>query len=164
MPPSPTLPTSSPSESRGPPTLSFAPSPRAPKTPHHDGAYGRGLELRTHLQHQIAGLFAQHGLSALCYPSVRIPAPSRTDIDDGAFDTNAPHSRPMPTNTLLAAQAAFPAVTIPTGSTGGGLPVGMELLGLPHRDRDLIALAADLERITPARTSPTLPAGLGSTA
>ncbi|MEU2353475.1 amidase [Streptomyces misionensis] len=132
--------------------------------PHHDGAYGRGLELRAHLQHRIAGLFAQHKLSALCYPSVRIPAPTRADIDDGAFDTNAPHSRPMPTNTLLAAQAAFPAVTVPTGSTSGGLPVGMELLGLPHRDRQLIALATDLERITPARTSPALTAGLGSTA
>ncbi|MFC8217975.1 hypothetical protein ACFUTY_07365 [Streptomyces sp. NPDC057362] len=34
----------------------------------------------------------------------------------------------------------------------------------PHRDRHLIALATDLERITPARTSPTLTAGLGSTA
>jgi len=64
----------------------------------------------------------------------------------------------------LAAQAAFPAVTVPTGSTSEGLPVGMELLGLPHRDRQLIALATDLERITPARTSPTLTAGLGSTA
>ncbi|WP_344597693.1 amidase [Streptomyces violaceusniger] len=137
---------------------------KSPEDPHHDGAYGRGLELRTHLQHQIAGLFAQHKLSALCYPSVRIPAPSRTDIDDGAFDTNAPHSRPMPTNTLLAAQAAFPAVTTPTGSTSDGLPVGMELLGLPHLDRHLIALATDLERITPARPSPTPTPAPGSTA
>ncbi|MGW4985093.1 amidase [Streptomyces mirabilis] len=136
---------------------------KSPEDPHHDGAYGRGLELRTHLQHQIASLYAQHNLSALCYPSVRVPAPSLTDIDGGAFDTRAPHSRPMPTNTLLAAQAAFPAVTTPAGSTSDGLPVGMELLGLPHHDRNLIALAADLERITPARISPELTTGLGST-
>ncbi|WP_166459428.1 amidase [Amycolatopsis pithecellobii] len=128
----------------------------SPEDPYHNVAYGRCLERRAQLQRVIAQLFVQHRLSALCYPSARIPAPVRADIDNGAFDTHTPGSRPFPTNTLLAAQAAFPAVTTPVGTTADGLPVGLELLGLPHRDGDLIALAFDLERIAADHATPTL--------
>ena len=129
--------------------------------PDNDPALHRALELRVQLQQLIAAAFAQHGLSALTYPTVRIAAPLRADIDAGAFEDSTPEvrnpdSRAFPSNTLLAAQSAFPAITIPSGTTRRGLPVGLEFLGLPHRDADLIALAFDLERLCPPRTIPAL--------
>ncbi len=129
--------------------------------PDEDPALHRALELRVRLQQLIAGAFAEHSLSALVYPTVRIPAPLRADIDAGAFEDSAPHihnpeSRAFPSNTLLAAQSAFPAITIPTGTTSTALPAGLEFLGLPHRDAKLIALAFDLERIRPPRPVPVL--------
>ena len=67
-----------------------------------------------------------------------------------------PESKAFPANTLLAAQSAFPAITIPAGTISSGLPVGLEFLGLPNRDADLVALAFDLERIRPPRAVPAL--------
>ncbi|MFD2414755.1 amidase [Amycolatopsis pigmentata] len=133
------------------------------REPDDDPGLHRALELRGQLQQLIAAAFAQHGLSALTYPTARIAAPSRADIDGGAFEDSAPEvrnpeSRTFPTNTLVAAQAAFPAITVPTGTTSSGLPVGLEFLGLPNRDADLLALAFDLERIRPPRTAPALTA------
>ncbi len=130
-----------------------------PADPHNHPEHGRTQERRTHLRLLVASLFAQDDLHALIHPSARITAPTRADIDAGAFEDHAPHlrnpaSRAFPANTLLAAQIAFPAITVPAGVTATGLPVGLELLGLPHRDADLIALAFDLERISPPRTPP----------
>ena len=133
----------------------------SPADPSDDATHGRALELRAQLQHLIAAAFAQHGLRALTYPSARIAAPSRADIDGGAFEDSAPNvrnpeSKAFPANTLLAAQSAFPAITIPAGTISSGLPVGLEFLGLPNRDADLVALAFDLERIRPPRAVPAL--------
>ncbi|KUN04472.1 hypothetical protein AQI95_19930 [Streptomyces yokosukanensis] len=129
--------------------------------PADDATYGRALELRTQLRHLIAAPFAEHGLDALAYPSARITAPSRADIDGGAFEDRVPGvhnpaSRAFPANTHMAAQALFPAISTPAGTTSSGLPVGLEFLGLPHRDADLVALAFDLERIRPPRAVPTM--------
>ncbi|MCE0765024.1 amidase [Pseudonocardia kujensis] len=130
-----------------------------PRDPCFDPAYARALECRTHLRNAVAGLFAEYGLAALAYPTVRIGAPLWADVDAGTFE-DGPAGRDrsptsFPTNTLIAAQCAFPALTLPVGQTGDGLPVGLELLGLPHHDGDLLALAHDLELACPARPVPT---------
>jgi amidase len=127
-----------------------------PESPYADAAFGRGLEMRAYLQQLVAGLLVRHDLDALTYPTVRIAAPTRAEVDRGAFDGTAADTRPFPTNTLLAAQSASPAITVPAGTTAGGLPVGLELLGRPHSDGDLVALAFDVERISPARAIPAL--------
>ena len=131
-----------------------------PQDPRSDPAYARALERRTQLRHTVAGLFAEHRLAALAYPTVRITAPLWVDVKAGAFQDGPAGARDrsptaFPTNTLLAAQSAFPALTLPVGQTSDGLPVGLELLGLPHRDGDLLALAHDLEIACPPRPIPT---------
>jgi amidase len=39
-----------------------------------------------------------------------------------------------------------PAINVPTGRTGAGIPVGVQLVGAPGRDDVVLALAAQLER------------------
>lgn len=127
-----------------------------PRDPAADPRHGTAGELRTRLQHVVAAAFAEHRLSALAYPTVRIAAPRWEDVEHGAFEDGQPGTRSsagatFPANTLIAAQAAFPAITLPAGQTAGGLPVGLELLGLPHDDHRLIALAFDTEQVLPPR-------------
>ncbi len=139
------------------PALALLPAIAAgPRDPATDPRHGAAGELRTRLQHLVATAFAEHRLSALTYPTVRITAPRWADVDSGTFEDGRPDTRTsagatFPTNTLIAAQAAFPAITLPAGQTSGGLPVGLELLGLPHDDHRLIALAFDTERVLPPR-------------
>ena len=53
-----------------------------------------------------------------------------------------------PTNTLIAAQTWMPAMSVPAGFTPGGLPVGLEIVGLPYREADLLSLAYAFEQAT----------------
>jgi Asp-tRNA(Asn)/Glu-tRNA(Gln) amidotransferase A subunit family amidase len=46
--------------------------------------------------------------------------------------------------------AGLPAVTVPAGQTEGGLPIGVQLIGKPWRDEDLIELAAAFELVATA--------------
>ena len=48
----------------------------------------------------------------------------------------------FPTNTVIAAQAGLPALTVPVGFTEAGLAIGMELLGAPHTEAAMLQFAA----------------------
>ena len=54
----------------------------------------------------------------------------------------------FPTNTLIAAQTWMPAVSVPAGFTPDGLPVGLEIVGLPYREAGLLSLAYAYEQLT----------------
>jgi amidase len=41
----------------------------------------------------------------------------------------------------------FPAITVPSGFTGNGLPLGVQLTGLPYGEEDLLSAAGWCERI-----------------
>ncbi len=43
--------------------------------------------------------------------------------------------------------ATLPVITLPCGRTDGGLPFGIQLIGKPHGERELFALAAYLEAL-----------------
>jgi Asp-tRNA(Asn)/Glu-tRNA(Gln) amidotransferase A subunit family amidase len=59
-----------------------------------------------------------------------------------------------PTNTLIAAQTWMPAISVPAGYTKDGLPVGIELVGLPYREADLLSIAYSFEQLTKYRKAP----------
>lgn len=59
----------------------------------------------------------------------------------------------------LSAQTGLPALTMPAGFTGDGLPTGLELLGRPFSDARLVQYAYAFEQSGPRRKAPpTTPA------
>lgn len=117
------------------------------------------LDARAAFQRAVAGVMAEHRLDALAYPTAQITAPLIADIDAGCWEeaedgVDPPGRRPFPVNVLIASQALLPAITLPVGSTDGGLPVGLELLGLPYDDVKLVRLAFDVECVAGRRTPP----------
>ena len=97
---------------------------------------------------------AAAGAGALVFPTTQVPAPSRAELEAGKWCPVLT----FPTNTLLAAQTWMPAASVPAGFTSGGLPVGLEVVGLPYREADLLSLAYAFEQATlHRRPSPHTP-------
>jgi amidase len=133
----------------------------APIDPYVDPQYGRKRARRQALLIKIAGVFADYQLDAVVFPDVRIAAPLRADIEAGRWEeaaegANHPDRAPFPVNTLLAAQACLPAITVPAGHTPAGLPVGLEFMGLRYSEATLLRLAFDFESVTHHRRPPTV--------
>jgi amidase len=130
-----------------------------PENPYTDPSYAAKRARRDALFHGIAAVFARHRLDAVVFPDVRIAAPLRSDIDAGrweeaAQDVHHPRRSAFPVNTAIASQARMPAITVPAGFTSGGLPVGLEFLGLRFSELTLLRLAHDYELFTRRRRAP----------
>jgi amidase len=57
-------------------------------------------------------------------------------------------------NCQLSATTGLPAISIPAGFTEDGLPVGLELLGLPYTEPTLLKVAFAYERVMRPRKPP----------
>jgi Asp-tRNA(Asn)/Glu-tRNA(Gln) amidotransferase A subunit family amidase len=104
--------------------------------------YYEKLARRTLVRQAALTAMAEHGVATLAYPTVRRPA---VRIGDGTQ---------MGVNCQLSAHSGLPAITVPAGFTGEGLPVGLELLGGMWTDGELIRLAYAYEQATRHRQSP----------
>lgn len=127
----------------------------APATPYADDMYAQRLAVRDDFEKVVRQLMAEEGLDAIAYPSVRIPAPTTKDVLGERFRAK------FPENTSIASQLHMPAISVPVGFTGGeeemvegGLPVGLELLGVPFSEQKLLELAFGIEGILGARRAP----------
>jgi amidase len=119
------------------------------ETPTSDPQFAQRLLDRDALQNLVIAVMATHNLDAIAFPDSKIPAPLHADVDRwGSFD--------YPTNTLLASQARMPAISVPAGLTEGGLPVGLELVGLHYREQKLLELAYGIEGLVQGRKAPQL--------
>ncbi|MDR7559646.1 MAG: amidase [Armatimonadota bacterium] len=82
---------------------------------------------------------------ALLLPAASTPAPPLTEGTTGDPVLNAPWSF-----------GGFPAIAVPSGLLGGGLPVAIQLVAGPHADGRLLAVARWCENILGFAHSPTL--------
>lgn len=122
-----------------------------PAQPTDDPEYYPRYVARERFQRVIIGAMAAAGASALVFPTTQIPAPTRAELDAGTWTTLS-----FPTNTLIAAQSWLPALSVPAGFTADGLPVGMEMVGLPYHEAELLALAYAYEQAGGQRRPPPL--------
>ncbi|MFJ5225127.1 amidase [Streptomyces sp. NPDC088400] len=127
----------------------FAGIATGPAHPADDPEYYQRLEARERFQRDIIGVMATHRLDALCFPDVRIAAPTHADVLASRWTCLE-----FPTNTVIASQLWMPSVTVPAGFTADGLPVGLELMALPYQEADMLALAYGVERATGSRRAP----------
>ncbi|MQA98264.1 MAG: hypothetical protein GEV11_28045 [Streptosporangiales bacterium] len=93
------------------------------------------------LRDRLTGLMREHRLDAIVYPSISEP-PTEIGTEQSYL------------NCRLAAYSGFPALSVPAGFTEGGLPVGVELLGRPFSEPDLLGMAYAYERATHHRKVP----------
>lgn len=120
-----------------------------PVDPLADPEYYERYTARETFQRELVNAMGRAGAAALVFPTTQVPAPTRAELDAGAWTTLT-----FPTNTLVAAQSWMPAVSVPAGFTDGGLPVGLEMVGLPYGEAALLGLAYAFEQATGHRRAP----------
>ncbi len=95
----------------------------------------------------IMKIFADLSLDALVFPHQR-----KLVVPAGETQTER--------NGVLGAVTGFPAIVVPggfsrpTGTAPGGIPIGLELLGPPWSEGDLISIAHSFEQLTQFRRPP----------
>jgi amidase len=112
------------------------------------------LQLRLNQEHfrrLLLNLFASARVDFIVCPTVRVIPPTRDELIAEKYSCLT-----FPTNTVIGAQTGLPALTIPVGFTDTGLPVGMEVLGVPLSEAKLLQFAQAWERSTQHRQAPVL--------
>ena len=94
-----------------------------------------GLAGREKLRSEILRLMEQHGLTALVAPSAVGPAPEGLD------------STGDPIMNLPWTHCGLPAITIPSGLSATGLPLGLQVIGSWQQDKGLLQVAACIEEL-----------------
>ena len=94
-----------------------------------------GLAGREKLRSEILRLMEQHGLTALVAPSAVGPAP------EGLESTGDPIMN------LPWTHCGLPAISLPSGLSGNGLPLGLQVVGCWQQDEVLLRMAARIEGI-----------------
>lgn len=130
---------------------------KRPRPPSDLAQLALSLKARDQLAINVWKVMADHRLDAIVYKTVEIPP---TLIKDGLNPPFVNGSRAMLNlNTDLIHAAAM---TVPSGFTADGLPVGITLFGRPYSEPVLLKLAYAYEQATkhrkPPQTTPALPA------
>jgi len=92
----------------------------------------------------VRRVLAAHRLDAVVYPSWSNPPRLIGDL-------NTPHGNNSP---RISPPTGFPAITVPMGFVGEGLPVGLQLLGDAWSEPTLIKIAYSYEQATKHRRPP----------
>lgn len=105
-----------------------------------------------------AYLAATAGTDAVIAPVAPVPAPTIAESDVG----NKPGAEAVIQNltrfTRPINYLGLPSLAIPAGFTGGGLPIGLQLVGRPFDEATLLRIGAGFQRATDFHTKlPKLP-------
>ncbi|GAA3772913.1 amidase [Microbacterium kribbense] len=101
----------------------------------------RATRHREIVRYRVEQMLNEKRLDALIYPTFRTPA---APLGEDRWEAG---------NGLLASVAGLPAVSVPA-AWADNLPIGMDLLGRRHADRQLLATAATIEWVLDARRVP----------
>jgi aspartyl-tRNA(Asn)/glutamyl-tRNA(Gln) amidotransferase subunit A len=85
------------------------------------------------------------GVDVIVLPTMGDPAwPFSSTLPPGFMTTRPPMGR----FTAAIASLRVPAVSVPMGLTGDGLPCGLQIVGRPHDDNTVLGVAEAYQRIT----------------
>lgn len=102
---------------------------------------------RPELQRRFFQVFERDGVDALIFPTTPAPAPRIADQWEFPIAGQQVEHLFLAKNTVPASGAGLPGISLPAGLTKIGLPIGVELNGPPNHDRELLALALQVERV-----------------
>jgi aspartyl-tRNA(Asn)/glutamyl-tRNA(Gln) amidotransferase subunit A len=109
--------------------------------------YLRSLRLRVQYVHAWAQVFAEHRLDAILETGLSAECQSRAAAAGGLTIATTPgESGPVTQWDIVG----FPVVGVPAGrSSQTGMPIGVQLIGLPDRDGPLLQVAIDYQERFP---------------
>ena len=79
-------------------------------------------------------------------PALRRPSPTKVQVNDKTYPTMVAFTH----NTFPQAIAGVPSISLPSGMTADGLPLGMEVIAPRGMDSDLLDVAFALQAILPS--------------
>ncbi len=115
--------------------------------------YNQALLIREDLITELTALFNEQAIDALAYPTIPVTARSIIEESD-MLDLNGegvPTFNTVIRNTDPASVIGIPAVTLPTGFSSNGLPIGLELAGAIGSDSNLLATAIKIQAFSDDR-------------
>jgi mandelamide amidase len=108
----------------------------------------RALREREALSAALDAYFKRNGINALLFPPTLTPAlPLGDNAEVELRGERVPLRNVMARNTALSPVAKLASLTLPVALTPSGLPVGMEMVTLPGRDRELLGIGLAAERV-----------------
>ena len=122
-----------------------------PEDPTADPEYLDRILAREEFARVVTALFIERALDAIVFPDAKMPPPTHKDVLGGRWTCLT-----YPTNTVIASQLHFPAVSVPAGFTADGLPVGLEIMSPRFEETTLLQVARGVERTLDARRTPVL--------
>lgn len=100
------------------------------------------------LRESFRTCFADHGLSAMVFPTTLVAALPIGEIGDVTIGSERlSFETAVSRNIAPGSTAGLPGLVLPVGLTTGGLPVSIELDGPAGGDRDLLALGLGAEAV-----------------
>ena len=121
-----------------------------------DRALRRGEEIA-----EAGDAYVLGSADLVAYPVMPVPVP-RTGLFGGTRGAvrSLITSLPYVTNTTLANVSGHPAISLPAGLDGTGVPLGVQLMARRGREDLLLSVAAQLERAQPGGAWPLSPMAL----
>lgn len=120
-----------------------------PDQPGDHPDYWERVAAQESFRRAIERTHAEYDLDAIVFPDVQVPPPKYERYYSGDVTRDE-----YKTNTFIASQSGCPALSMPAGFTDDGLPVGLELMGVPHSEARLVEMAAGYDAVTDARRPP----------
>jgi Asp-tRNA(Asn)/Glu-tRNA(Gln) amidotransferase A subunit family amidase len=107
-------------------------------------AYLRAAQVRTLVRRQLAEVAALKAVQAVVLPTVPVVASPRGDTTVQVNGRERPVEVAHAQFTALASLIGYPALSVPCG-LHDGLPIGLQLIGAPGGEADLLRLGAAVE-------------------
>jgi len=113
-----------------------------------DAEYLSRLKNRLTVRKILVDLMDKYQVDALVYPFKSLTAPPIGTGDRG------------PRDNPISAITGLPAIVVPAGVAGDGLPISIEILGRPFSERTLVQIAYGYEQASKKRVAPKSTPGL----
>jgi aspartyl-tRNA(Asn)/glutamyl-tRNA(Gln) amidotransferase subunit A len=109
--------------------------------------YVMAQRARRVLRDAMAGLFREHRLDAMLWPSTPLPSVPYPSVNDPRPDyPSETPSQSYDHNSFDVNVTGQPAMSVPCGFSRDGLPIGFQLVGRPFEEAALLRIARAYER------------------
>ena len=115
--------------------------------------YSRAMKVQRTIKEEYARVL--QGVDFLVTPTAPIPAPRidavDIDVNGEAHRVRGPGSGFISRNTSPMNGNGLPAITVPCGFSGSGLPIGVQFIGSPFEEGLLFQVASSYEQVSPSK-------------